>query len=51
MKLTISANYVSIITGDNIYQKRRDFLINFWKKEDKEDFNNFKDLTKFVKKN
>ena len=50
MKLTISANYVSIITGDNTYQKKRDFLINFWKKEDKEDFNNFKDLTKFVKK-
>ena len=50
MKLTISANYVSIITGDNIYQKRRDFLINFWKKEDKEDFNTFKELTKFVKK-
>ena len=50
MKLTISANYVSIITGHNIYQKKRDFLINFWKKENKEDFNNFKELTKFVKK-
>ena len=32
-KYTISISYISIITGDNIYQKKRDFLLQFWKKQ------------------
>lgn len=50
-KYTISISYISIITGDNIYQKKRDFLIQFWKKTDPEDFKTYCELTKFQIKN
>ena len=47
MKYTISASYISTITGDNIYQKKRDFLITFWKKNDLEDFKTYCEISKF----
>ena len=47
MKYTISASYISTITGDNIYQKKRDFLITFWKKNDIEDFKTYCEISKF----
>lgn len=43
----ISGSYIAIITGDNIYQKKRDFLIKYWKQNDKEDFQTYTEITKF----
>ena len=47
MELVISISQVSILTGHNTYQSQRDYLINFWKKTNKEDFYKYKEITKF----
>ena len=47
MELVITISQISILTGHNIYQSQRDYLINFWKKTNKDDFNSYKELTKF----
>ena len=46
-KYTISSSYISIITGDNIYQKKRDFLLQFWKKTNSDDFKTYCEITNF----
>ena len=47
MKLVISISQISILTGHNTYQSQRDYLINFWKKTNKEDFLKYQELTNF----
>lgn len=47
MKLVINISQIAILTGHNQYQSKRDYLINFWKKTNKDDFNTYKDLTQF----
>ena len=51
MNYIISISYIAIITGDNIYQTKRDFLIKYWKQNDKEDFNTYCEITKYSIKN
>ena len=38
MNLLINISQIAIITGDNPYQSKRDYLIDFWKKYDKNDY-------------
>ena len=47
MELIISISQISILTGHNIYQSQRDYLINFWKKTNKDDFLNYQQITNF----
>lgn len=47
MKLVINISQISILTGHNTYQSQRDYLINFWKKTNKEDYEKYKDITQF----
>lgn len=47
MELVINISQISILTGHNVYQSQRDYLINFWKKTNKDDFNKYKEITKF----
>lgn len=49
MELILNISEVAIITGDNQYKTKREYLIDFWKKNAKEDFLKYKELTKFVK--
>lgn len=51
MNILINISQIAIITGDNPYQSKRDFLINFWEKFDKKDFDEYKEKIKFVKEN
>ena len=47
MELVLTISQISILTGHNIYQSKRDYLINFWKKTNVEDYEKYKDLTGF----
>jgi len=47
MELVINISQIAILTGHNIYQSQRDYLINFWKKTNKDDFLKYKELTSF----
>jgi hypothetical protein len=49
MNLLINISEIAIITGDNTFQKKRDYLIDFWKKNSKEDFEKYQKITEFVK--
>lgn len=40
---------IAILTGDNPYKKRKDYLIEFWEKYEPEDYQKYKNLTKFNK--
>ena len=40
---------IAIITGDNPYKKKKDFLIEFWEKNEKDDYEKYKNITKFNK--
>lgn len=51
MNILINISQVAILTGDNPYQSKRDFLINFWEKYNKNDFNEYKEKVKFIKQN
>ena len=51
MDYIISISYIAIITGDNIYQTKRDFLIKYWKQNDKNDFDIYCEITKYSIKN
>ena len=51
MDYIISISYIAIITGDNIYQTKRDFLIKYWKQNDKNDFDIYSQITKYSIKN
>lgn len=47
MELVITISQVSVLTGHNTYQSQRDYLINFWKKTNKDDFLKYKLITNF----
>jgi hypothetical protein len=49
MDLLINISEIAIITGDNTFKSKRDYLIDFWKKNLKADFEKYKKLTEFVK--
>lgn len=51
MNIIINISQIAIITNDNPYQSKRDFLIDFWSKYDKNDFNEYKSNINFVKQN
>lgn len=47
MDLVLTISQISILTGHNIYQSKRDYLINLWKKTNNEDYEKYKSLTGF----
>lgn len=49
MNLLLNISQIAIITGDNPYQSKRDFLIDFWKKYDINDYNEYINKTQFTK--
>ena len=49
MDLLINISEIAIITGDNTFKTKREYLIDFWKKNLKDDFNKYKEITNFVK--
>ena len=49
MELLINISEIAIITGDNKFKSKREYLIDFWKKNFKSDFEKYKKLTEFVK--
>lgn len=51
MKLLINVSQIAILTRHNIYQNPRDYLINFWKKTNKDDFLEYQKITGYNEKN
>jgi len=51
MEILINISQIAIITGDNKYKTKRDFLIEFWQKYDKKDYEKFSSTIGFVKEN
>jgi hypothetical protein len=51
MTLLLNISEIAIITGDNPYKTKRDYLIDFWKKNNKNDYDNYINLIGFVKEN
>jgi hypothetical protein len=49
MDLLFNISEIAIITGDNPYKTKRDYIIDFWKKNHKEDFEKYKKITEFIK--
>ena len=49
MELIINISQIAIITGDNQYKTKRDFLIEFWQKYDKKDYEKFSKSLGFIK--
>jgi hypothetical protein len=49
MKLLLNISEIAIITGDNKYKSKRDYLIDFWKKNNATDFEKYKKITDFTK--
>jgi len=51
MNFIINISEVAIITGHNKFKTKRDFLIDFWKKNAKDDYEKFSSKTQFIKEN
>jgi hypothetical protein len=51
MELLINISQIAIITGDNQYKTKSDFLIEFWQKYDKKDYENCSKSIGFIKEN
>lgn len=49
MELLFNISEIAIVTGDNPYKTKRDYLIDFWKKHDKCDYEKYTEIAKFVK--
>jgi len=49
MELLFNISELAIVTGDNPYKTKRDYLIDFWKKHDKCDYEKHVKLANFVK--
>jgi len=49
MNILLNISEIAIITGDNTYKKKRDYLIDFWKKNNGADFEKYKKITEFSK--
>ena len=48
-KYLLNISEIAIITGDNKFKTRNEYLIDFWKKHNKDDFQKYQELTNFVK--
>jgi hypothetical protein len=51
MDIIFNISEISIITGDNKFKTKRDFLLDFWKRNLKTDFEEYEKLTEFKKEN
>jgi hypothetical protein len=49
INLLFNISEIAIITGDNKFKTKRDFLIDFWKKNLENDYMEYKKLTEFTK--
>lgn len=49
MNILINISEVAIITGDNTFKTRREFFIDFWRKNAKADYQKYSTMTEFVK--
>jgi hypothetical protein len=49
MSLIFNISEIAIITGDNKFKKKRDYLIDFWKRNNRFDYDKFKKMTQFTK--
>ena len=49
MELLFNISELAIVTGDNPYKTKRDYLIDFWKKHDKCDYEKHVEIANFVK--
>jgi hypothetical protein len=49
MDLLINISQIAIITGDNPYKTKKDFLIEYWEKYDKKDYEECKNESNFVR--
>ena len=49
MDLLINISEISIITGDNTFKTKRDYLLDFWKKNLKDDFIKYQKMTEYIK--
>jgi len=49
MNILINISEVAIITGDNAFKTRREFFIDFWRKNAKADYQKYSSMTEFVK--
>ena len=51
MTLLLNISEIAIITGDNPYKTKREYLIDFWKKNDRLDYDNYINSIGFIKEN
>lgn len=51
MELIFNISEIAIITGDNSFKSKRDYLIDFWSKNFKNDYLSYKNKLNFVKEN
>jgi hypothetical protein len=49
MNLLINISQIAIITGDNPYKTKKDFLIEYWEKYNKKDYDECSKESKFIK--
>lgn len=49
MNVLINISEIAIITGDNPFKTRREFFIDFWRKNAKADYQKYSSMTEFVK--
>jgi hypothetical protein len=49
MNVLINISEIAIITGDNTFKTRREFFIDFWRKNAKADYQKYSSMTEFVK--
>jgi len=49
MDLLINISQIAIITGDNPYKTKKDFLVEFWMKYNNKDYNECKEEVQFIK--
>ena len=47
--MILNISEIAIITGHNKFKTKREFLLDCWKKNNKEDFTKYKNLTSFIK--
>jgi hypothetical protein len=51
MMFLLNISEIAIITGDNPYKTKRDYLIDFWKKNNKDDYEKYVHLIGYIKEN
>jgi len=48
LNILLNVSDIAIITGDNIFKSKQDFLIEFWRKNNKADFENYQNITECI---